>query len=111
MGGDCGGGPFRMFLGNGPEAQWAARILKIWLMLLPLLSTCLWFERLLVAGKATRKVALAKRRSVQRFILFALGLLQCYLLLTFELNASNGELANFWLAMLFGAVGESLLCT
>lgn len=108
--GDCGGGPFRMMLGDGPEARWAALLLKAWLMLLPLLSTLQWGQRALHAGRM-----LGKRwkltRFVQRVILFLLGLVQVYLIANMELNASNGTLGNFWIAMLFGCAGESLMST
>lgn len=108
--GDCGGGPFRMLFGDGAGATWAARIVKVWLMAMPLLGTCMWILRTIQAGKM-----LGKRRKttrfVQRMILAILGLLQCILLANVELNASNGVLGNFWMAMLLGCVGESLLCT
>lgn len=108
--GDCGGGPFRMLFGDGPQARWAAVALKVWLLLLPLLSTLQWLHRTIHAGKM-----LGKRwkltRFVQRLILFLLGVIQCWLILNVELNASNGALGNFWVAMLFGCVGESLLST
>lgn len=108
--GDCAGGPFRMMFGDGASATWAARILKVWLMVLPLMATGQWLLRTIQAGKM-----LGKRRKttrfVQRLILFILGLLQCVLLANLELNASNGALGNFWVAMLFGCVGESLMCT
>lgn len=108
--GDCGGGPFRMLFGDGAQATWAARILKVWLMVMPLMATGQWLLRTIQAGKM-----LGKRRKttrfVQRLILFILGLLQCILLANLELNASNGVLGNFWMAMLFGCVGESLMCT
>lgn len=108
--GDCGGGPFRMLFGDGPQARWAALILKAWLMLIPVLAMAHWFQRSIHAGKM-----LGKRwkltRFVQRVILFSLGLVQCYMLFNIELNASNGALENFWVAMLFGCAGESLLST
>jgi len=108
--GDCSGGPFRMLFGDGPASLWAARILKIWLMLLPLMATGQWLLRTVHAGRM-----LGKRhkmtRFVQRLILFFLGLLQCILIANMELNASNGVLGNFWVAMLVGCAGESLLST
>lgn len=108
--GDCGGGPFRMLFGDGATATWAARILKAWLMVMPLLASLQWLLSTVRAGKM-----LGKRRKttrfVQRLILSILGLLQCILLGNLELNASNGALGNFWVAMLFGCIGESLMCT
>jgi len=108
--GDCGGGPFRMMLGDGAQSLWASRILKVLLMVMPLMATCQWLLRTVHAGKM-----LGKRRKttrfVQRLILFVLGLLQCFLFANLELNAGNGALGNFWVAMLFGCVGESLFCT
>lgn len=108
--GDCSGGPFRMLFGDGPASLWTARILKIWLMLLPMMATGQWLLRTVHAGRM-----LGKRhkmtRFVQRLILFFLGLLQCILLANLELNASNGVLGNFWVAMLVGCAGESLLST
>jgi len=106
--GDCGGGPFRMLFGDGPQARWAAFFLKAWLMLMPLLATLHWLQRTLHAGKNLGK-KWKMLRFVQRLILFVLGLIQCCLLGNLELNASNGALGNFWVAMLFGCVGESLL--
>eukprot|EP00928_Gymnodinium_smaydae_P014665 TRINITY_DN153_c0_g1_i1.p1 TRINITY_DN153_c0_g1~~TRINITY_DN153_c0_g1_i1.p1 ORF type:complete len:687 (+),score=179.97 TRINITY_DN153_c0_g1_i1:82-2142(+) len=107
--GDCGGGPFRMLFGDGEMARWAAFGLKCWLMLLPLLATAHWFQRTVNAGRM-----LGKRwktlRFVQRLVLFFLGVLQCGMIAATELNASNGALGNFWVAMLFGCVLESTMC-
>jgi hypothetical protein len=107
--GDCGGGPFRMLFGES-MAFWASRILKAWLLLIPLLSAAQWLLRTVHAGRM-----LGKRhkttRFVQRVILFIIGLLQCIMLANHELNAANGVLGNFWIAMLFGCAGESLLST
>lgn len=109
--GDCAGGPFRMLFGD--HAALAARCLKAWLILLPLVATMQWMYRtyrIVRHGKADKK----KRntiRIVQRSTLAIFGLLQLYLIATVELNASNGGLYNFWVAMLFGCVGESLLST
>mmetsp|Transcript_42668 Transcript_42668/g.117723 ORF Transcript_42668/g.117723 Transcript_42668/m.117723 type:complete len:689 (+) Transcript_42668:111-2177(+) len=108
--GDCGGGPFRMLFGDGDGALWASRSLKAWLMLMPLLAMLHWGWRAALVGKMIRK-RWKLARFVQRIILFLLGLLQCWMLVNMELNASNGALVNFWLAMLFGCVGESLLST
>lgn len=108
--GDCGGGPFRMLLGDGPQARWAAVALKVWLLLLPLLSTLQWLQRTIHAGKM-----LGKRwklsRFIQRLVLCVLGAVQCLMIANTEFNASNGALSNFWVAMLFGCAGESLLST
>lgn len=108
--GDCGGGPFRMLLGDGPQARWASVALKVWLMVIPLLSAVMWLQRTVQASRM-----LGKRwkltRLVQRLILCTLGLVQCAMIAATELNASNGALINFWVAMLFGCVGESLLST
>jgi len=108
--GDCAGGPFRMVFGDGPQAGWCATALKAWLMIMPLLSTLQWFQRTVHASKN-----LGKRwkltRFVQRVILCLLGIIQCVMIGSFELNASNGALGNFWVAMLFGCAGESLLST
>jgi len=49
--GDCGGGPFRMLFGDGPEARWASFALKLWLGLLPFLSTLQWLQRTVHAGR------------------------------------------------------------
>jgi len=108
--GDCGGGPFRMLFGDETYASIAATVLKTWLLLLPVLSTAQWFQRTCQAGRL-----LGKRwkftRFVQRLILFLLGVLQICLFASSELNASNGALINYWLAMLFGCAGESLMST
>lgn len=108
--GDCGGGPFRMLFGDGPGSEWAALILKVWLMLLPALSAAQWLQRTMQAGKM-----LGRRnkttRFVQRLVLALLGFVQVGLIANTELNASNGALGNFWMAMLFGCIGESLLST
>lgn len=107
--GDCGGGPFRMMFGEDYAAYWALA-LKAWLMIMPMLSTVQWAQRSLKAG---RKIGRQHKmtRLVQRLTLAGLGLLQCYMICIMELNATNGALGNFWVAMLFGAVAESLLCT
>lgn len=110
--GDCGGGPFRMMLGDGPAATWAATALKTWLMVLPAVATAHWLQRTWRAGRLLvdrrrRRVG----RFIQRLILALMGLNQCRLLIGLELNASNGALGNFWVAMLFGCAGESLLST
>lgn len=108
--GDCGGGPFRMLFGDGPQAQWAAFALKAWLMLMPALAAAQWLQRSIQASRMLGK-KWKLTRLVQRVILFLLATAQCILLADLELNASNGALGNFWVAMLFGCVGESLLCT
>lgn len=108
--GDCGGGPFRMLFGDGPASTWAARILKVWLMIMPLCASLQWLLRTIHAGKMLGKRK-KTTRFVQRLILCILGLVQCLLLASMELNASNGALGNFWVAMLFGCIGESLMCT
>mmetsp|Transcript_41358 Transcript_41358/g.95818 ORF Transcript_41358/g.95818 Transcript_41358/m.95818 type:complete len:676 (-) Transcript_41358:199-2226(-) len=108
--GDCGGGPFRMLFGDGPQARWAAFSLKVWLMLLPILSSLQWMQRSIHAGRNLGK-RFKMTRFVQRVTLCCLGLLQCVLIWNMELNASNGALGNFWVAMLFGCAGESLLST
>merc|ERR1719329_914348 len=99
-----------MLLGDGSAAVWAARIAKVWLMLLPALSAAQWFQRTVHAGRM-----LGKRRKLTRFLqrlfLAVFTIAQCILLAQLELNASNGALANFWVAMLFGCAGESLLST
>jgi len=107
--GDCAGGPFRMLFGED-FAFSAAMVMKVWLMLVPLLAMMQWFQRTYHAGKmlGRRNKSL---RFVQRLVLFSLGALQCYMIANLELNASNGALVNFWLAMLFGCVGESLMST
>eukprot|EP00930_Biecheleria_cincta_P007053 TRINITY_DN108196_c0_g1_i1.p1 TRINITY_DN108196_c0_g1~~TRINITY_DN108196_c0_g1_i1.p1 ORF type:complete len:684 (-),score=127.37 TRINITY_DN108196_c0_g1_i1:20-2038(-) len=108
--GDCGGGPFRMLFGDGPMAGFAATALKVWLLLIPTMSAAQWFMRTVQAGKM-----LGKRwkltRFIQRLILCVLGFMQIFLFASFELNASNGALGNFWVAMMIGCVGESLLST
>jgi len=116
--GDCAGGPFRMlfgdgdFLGLGNKAAWAAFGLKCWLFLLPALSTVQWFNQTFNAFQSIRKGKKKKTAAlVQRLILAILGILQCLLVANLELNASNGALGNFWIAMLFGCVGESLIAT
>lgn len=111
--GDCGGGPFRMLFGDGSGAHYAALTLKAWLMMMPLLATLQWANRSYQAGKMLGKKWKFSRltRIGQRAFLCTLGILQCYLIANVELNASNGALANFWVAMLIGAVGESLLST
>merc|ERR1712032_38162 len=43
--GDCGGGPFRMLFGDGPQARWVAICLKTWLMIMPILSSLQWLQR------------------------------------------------------------------
>lgn len=108
--GDCGGGPFRMLFGDGPQARWAAFALKAWLMLLPVLATMQWLQRSINASRNLRK-RWKLTRFVQRVIMTLLGMVQCFLIWSFELNASNGALGNFWIAMLFGCAAESLLST
>mmetsp|Transcript_34823 Transcript_34823/g.75943 ORF Transcript_34823/g.75943 Transcript_34823/m.75943 type:complete len:693 (-) Transcript_34823:91-2169(-) len=108
--GDCGGGPFRMMMGDGPQAQWCAIALKAWLLLLPALAAAHWLQRTIHAARMIGKKA-KLTRFLQRLILCALGVLQCFLLASTELNASNGALGNFWVAMLFGCAGESLMST
>jgi hypothetical protein len=111
--GDCGGGPFRMLFGDGAGAAYAALALKAWLMVMPLLATLQWANRAYQASKLFGRKRRFSRlmRIGQRSILCALGALQCVLIASAELNASNGALANFWVAMLAGAAGESLLST
>lgn len=48
-------------------------------------------------------------RVVTRCFLGVVGLIQCALLLWFNLNGTHGGLLNFWLAFMLGAVFESLL--
>lgn len=108
--GDCGGGPFRMLFGDGPEARWASFALKLWLGLLPFLSTLQWLQRTVHAGRNIGKKFKLKR-FVQRVILCVLGIMQCIMIANVELNASNGALGNFWVAMLFGCTFESFLST
>lgn len=111
--GDCGGGPFRMLLGEGEAAVWASRAFKAFLIILPALSALQWVQRSwrsfsLLGDKKRRKVL----RLMQRTTLAIFGVAQClFLCLWVELNASNGPLGNFWVAMLFGSVGESLMST
>jgi len=116
--GDCAGGPFRMlfgdgdFFGIGDKAALGAFALKCWLILIPALSTVQWFCRTYYAFHEIRKKGKKKNTVlVQRLILALLGVLQCLLVANLELNASNGALSSFWIAMLFGCVGESLLGT
>jgi len=108
--GDCGGGPFRMLFGDGPQAGWAALVIKAWLMLIPILATLQWSHRTVQAfshiGKRWKTT-----RFVQRLTLASLAFLQVILIGRMELNASNGALGNFWVAMLFGCISESLLST
>ncbi|CAK8988079.1 unnamed protein product [Durusdinium trenchii] len=108
--GDCGGGPFRMLFGDETLAAIAAVVLKAWLLLLPALSTAQWFQRTCQASRMLGK-RWKMTRFVQRLFLFLLGVLQICLFASSELNASNGALINYWLAMLFGCAGESLLST
>mmetsp|Transcript_121292 Transcript_121292/g.288124 ORF Transcript_121292/g.288124 Transcript_121292/m.288124 type:complete len:680 (-) Transcript_121292:70-2109(-) len=108
--GDCGGGPFRMLFGDETLAAAAAAILKVWLLLLPALSTAQWLQRTIHAGRMLGK-RYKLTRVIQRLILCLLGVLQICLFAMSELNASNGALINYWLAMLFGCAGESLLST
>uniref|UniRef100_A0A7S1S932 Uncharacterized protein n=1 Tax=Alexandrium catenella TaxID=2925 RepID=A0A7S1S932_ALECA len=107
--GDCGGGPLRMLFGEG-QARWAAVALKAWLMLLPALAAMQWLQRTLHAGRNMGK-RFKLLRFVQRAVLSALGIGQLILFGRMELNASNGALDNFWIAMLIGCVVESLLST
>jgi len=108
--GDCAGGPFRMLFGDGPQAQIAATLLKVWLILIPLTSSLQWMQRAFNAARLLGK-RWKTTRFVQRAALAGLGLVQCLLIANCELNASNGALGNFWVAMLFGCAGESLLST
>mmetsp|Transcript_59950 Transcript_59950/g.126921 ORF Transcript_59950/g.126921 Transcript_59950/m.126921 type:complete len:680 (+) Transcript_59950:148-2187(+) len=108
--GDCGGGPFRMLYGDGQMSQVAAMVLKTWLLLLPLLATMQWGHRTWQAARNLGK-RWKTTRFVQRLILFCFGVVQCIVLASVELNASNGALCNFWVALLFGCAGESLLST
>lgn len=110
--GDCGGGPFRMLFGDD-YARYAAFALKAWLMAMPLLATLQWAHRAHRAHCMYREKRKFWKlwRAGQRALLCALGALQCCLLGAAELNATNGALANFWVAMLIGAVGESLMST
>jgi len=111
--GDCAGGPFRMMFGDTAYATLAARVVKAWLILVPLVATMQWMYkayRIARRGKADKKGRNAIR-VVQRLTLAIFGILQIYMIATVSLNASNGGLYNFWVAMLFGCVGESLLST
>eukprot|EP00929_Paragymnodinium_shiwhaense_P053733 TRINITY_DN26913_c0_g1_i1.p1 TRINITY_DN26913_c0_g1~~TRINITY_DN26913_c0_g1_i1.p1 ORF type:complete len:714 (+),score=207.01 TRINITY_DN26913_c0_g1_i1:132-2273(+) len=105
--GDCGGGPFRMLFGE-EMAGYCAMALKAWLMIMPVLSTIQWAQRSLKAGRMMGRNH-KTMRLLQRVTLCGLGLLQCYMIMTMELNAFNGALGNFWVAMLFGCVAESLM--
>lgn len=110
--GDCGGGPFRMLFGDD-FAGYAAFALKAWLMAMPLLATLQWGHRAYRAHCMYREKRKFWKlwRCLQRALLCALGALQCCLLGGTVLNGTNGALANFWVAMLVGAVGESLMST
>jgi len=108
--GDCAGGPFRMLFGNESEAQIAAMVVKAWLILIPLTSSMQWVQRTVNAGRLLGK-RWKTTRFVQRAVLAVLGLVQCVMIAMYELNAANGALANFWIAMLLGCIGESLLST
>merc|ERR1712203_625071 len=99
-----------MLLGDTQLAQWAALAIKGWLLLIPLLSTLQWLQRTVTAYRNLGKKRKATRL-VQRAILFLLGFVQCCLFASVELNAPNGPLGNFWVAMLFGCASESLLST
>mmetsp|Transcript_48015 Transcript_48015/g.114119 ORF Transcript_48015/g.114119 Transcript_48015/m.114119 type:complete len:663 (+) Transcript_48015:67-2055(+) len=107
---DCGGGPFRMLFGDGPHAWVAATVLKVWLMVIPVMATMHWLQRTILAQRALGK-RFKMMRFVQRTILCSVAVMQCYLMSRMELNAYNGPLANFWVAMLFGCAIESLLST
>merc|ERR1719291_255577 len=99
-----------MLFGDGPQASWAALILKLWLLLMPALSACQWAQRTAIAGRMLGKKN-KTLRFVQRLFLCLISISQCLLLANLNLNASNGPLSNFWVAMLFGCVGESLMST
>jgi len=99
-----------MLFGDETWAAAAAGILKVWLLLLPALSTAQWLQRTIHAGRMLGK-RYKLTRVIQRLILCLLGVLQICLFAMSELNASNGALINYWLAMLFGCAGESLLST
>ena len=62
-------------------------------------------------GLGKQNVRLRKRgyRVFARFWLGICGVIQCGLLLSFNLNAANGALLNFWTVFLLGALFESLL--
>merc|ERR1711963_1179659 len=74
--GDCAGGPFRMMFGDGPQAVWSARVLKVWLSLIPLIATMQWLHRayrISKHGKAEKR----KRntiRCLQRLTLAVFGM-------------------------------------
>lgn len=53
--GDCAGGPFRMLFGDGPQAQIAATLLKVWLILIPLTSSLQWMQRAFNAARLLGK--------------------------------------------------------
>lgn len=107
--GDCGGGAFRMIFGDGQGALWASRTFKLWLMILPALALAQWCHRSYIASRMLGKKN-KTWRFMQRLVMLCLGAVQVYLFANLELNASNGELINFWVAMLIGCAGESLLC-
>mmetsp|Transcript_28850 Transcript_28850/g.66489 ORF Transcript_28850/g.66489 Transcript_28850/m.66489 type:complete len:653 (+) Transcript_28850:121-2079(+) len=107
---DCGGGPFRMLFGDGPQARVVSLGVKCWLMAIPVLAAMQWFRRMLVARRVLGK-KFKRVRLVQRVILLLVAVVQCILIARLELNAYNGPLANFWVAMLFGCCIESLMST
>jgi len=114
--GGCGGGFYRS-IARGDEniAFFLSQFVKIFLMLLPLLSSLIWLQRaasgsrgLFCGGRNMRK---RKRitRVMMRLLLGVMGILQCCMLVSANLNAANGALMNLWLAFLLGSVFESLL--
>ena len=109
--GDCGGGVFRMFLGDGIAANTFAVLFKCYLLLIPTLYV---FHCAFRAYRAIRAPEDNKSKyftALRYSLLFLAGLIQCILLLSYRFNAVNGSMANFWIAVLLGTVFESLLST
>jgi hypothetical protein len=103
--GDCGGGMFRSFFGS--YAVFAVYTVKLFLLAISLQSVTQWFQKL-------RKVKTVRKNRIRiwgRVLLFLAGIVQVYLILAIDLNASQGTLVNFWITALASGAAESLMCT
>jgi hypothetical protein len=106
--GDCAGGPFRMLWGGYDDERLvglAVLIVKAFLLILPLLAATHWWMQLREAKKPGRRAGPAL------MLMVVASTLLCLFLISFQMNATNGSLANFWVASLIACVLEAFLST
>jgi len=125
--GACGGGVFRCLFGDtsiwgaqGPA--YAAMAAQFFLLILPMLNASQWAWRSWKALKSYRKEAdkvrprplklvIMRNRMLASGAVLIANVFLCGFICTFHFNATNGSLSNFWVAVLCGALFESLLMT